>query len=66
MYEIDMHFWVSCVGTAADKGSYTVAALVKELVRDTSLSASQARQLIQALRDGGKIGIHNCKVVTLA
>jgi hypothetical protein len=62
----DVHYWVSVIGTAADRGDMTRAEVANCLAGSSSLSVAAANKLIGVLIAGRKIAVKRGKVVTIA
>lgn len=61
----DLHYWVSLVGTATDRGTMSRARVAQMLFAETSASKAEAEGLIAILIAAGKIGERNGKLVTI-
>jgi hypothetical protein len=65
VFDLDMHFWVSLIGTHAERGASTKLEIAEDLAKHSSLSRRQAIRLLDALIGAGKIRTQSGRI-TLA
>jgi len=54
-FAIDIHFWISLIGSECDKGLGNRDHLVEKLVRNTSLKTDEANEILDEMVKQGKL-----------
>lgn len=65
-WAVDFLFWIGVVGNACDEGRGTTEEIVADLLRLTSLTDSEAREVIAEMEKAGKLvsedGKYRCTI----
>jgi hypothetical protein len=63
VFNVDLHFYASYIGTETARGDRTQKQVVEGLAACTSLNLSQAAGYVKAFKSAGKIKIKRGKLV---